>query len=114
MVAAMNINVDDWRFRPQPGNGCAVAVELFLTNGQRARLEVIPLVNLNSIHDQMPELVVVGEKPGEQLPDSPRRWITRPPHRQSEWSQVELSGALIQQINEKLVGACPQELAIAD
>ena len=101
----MTINVDDWSFRAQPNNGCAVAVELFLTNGQRARLEVFPLVNLNSTDDQIPELVVSGEEPGEEFQNSPRRWITRPPHRQSEWSKVELSGALIRQINEKLATA---------
>jgi len=110
----MTINVDDWRFKPQPDNGCAVAVELFLTNGQLARLEVFPLVNLNSTDDQIPELVVFGEEPGEKLHDSPRRWITRAPHRQSAWSQVELSETLIRQINEKLAGAVTSEMATAN
>lgn len=110
----MIINVDDWRFTPEADNGCAVAVELFLTNGQLARLEVFPLVNPHSADDQLPELVVLGEAPGEKLHASPpRRWITRAPHRQSEWSQVELSETLIQQINDKLANAATQELATA-
>ena len=110
----MIINVDDWRFKPEADNGCAVAVDLFLTNGQLARLEVFPLVNPNSMDDQIPELVVLGEAPGEKLHASPpRRWITRAPHRQSEWSQVELSETLIQQINERLANAGTQELATA-
>ena len=108
----MIINVDDWRFNPEPNLGCAVAVELYLTNGQRARLEVFPLVNPNSTDDQIPELVVLGEAPGEKLHESPpRRWITRAPHRQSKWSQVELSETLIRQINDKLAYAGSQEMA---
>ena len=110
----MIINVDDWRFRSEADKGCALAVELFLTNGQLARLEVFPLVNPNSVDDQIPELVVVGEAPGEKLHESPpRRWITRAPDRQSEWSQVELSETLIRQINDKLAQAPTQELATA-
>ncbi len=110
----MIINVDDWRFKSEADHGCAVAVELYLTNGQRARLEVFPLVNLNSTDDQIPELVVLGEAPGEELHESPpRRWITRAPHRQSKWSQVELSETLIRQINDKLANANSQELATA-
>ncbi len=110
----MIINVDDWRFKPELDNGCAVAVELFLTNGQLARLEVFPLVNPNAEGDQIPELVVLGEAPGEKLHESPpRRWITRAPHRQSEWSQVELSETLIRQINDKLANPSTQELAAA-
>ena len=110
----MIINVDDWRFKPETDNGCAVAVELFLTNGQLARLEVFPLVNPNTEGDQIPELVILGEAPGEKLDEAPpRRWITRAPHRQSEWSQVELSETLIRQINDKLAQAPTQELATA-
>jgi hypothetical protein len=107
----MIINVDDWRFKTESEQGSAVAVELFLTNGQRARLEVFPLINPNSSDDQIPELVVVGEAPGEELHASPpRRWITRAPHRQSKWSQVELSETLIRQINDRLAQASSQEL----
>ena len=110
----MIINVDDWRFKSEAENGCAVAVELFLTNGQLARLEVFPLLNPNSSDDQIPELVVLGEAPGEKLQNSPtRRWITRAPHRQSEWSQVELSETLIRQINAKLADTSTYELATA-
>ncbi len=107
----MIINVDDWRFKTDSEQGCAVAVELFLTNGQRARLEVFPLINPHSSDDQIPELVVLGEAPGEELHASPpRRWITRAPHRQSKWSQVELSETLIRQINDRLAQANSQEL----
>ena len=110
----MIINVDDWRFKSESQNGCAVAVELYLTNGQRARLEVFPLVNPNSTADQIPELVVLGEAPGEELHASPpRRWITRAPHRQSQWSQVELSETLIRQINAKLAAPSSQEMTAA-
>ena len=114
LLFVMIINVDDWRFKSEQDNGCAVAVELYLTNGQLARLEVFPLLNPNSTDDQIPELVVLGEAPGEKLHDSPpRRWITRAPHRQSEWSQVELSETLIRQINDKLAEASTYELATA-
>jgi hypothetical protein len=100
----MRIVVDDWMFRSQPDNGSVVTVDLFLDNGQRALLEVHPLANPNSPGEQIPEVVVKAELPGE-LPDQPEgvcRWIARAPHRFCEWSKVELSETLIRQINERL------------
>jgi hypothetical protein len=100
----MRIIVDDWHFVPPPDDGSVVAVDLFLDNGQHARLEVIPLINPYSEAEQIPELVVKCEMPGEKLHmETPtRRWITRPPDRCCEWSHVELSPTLIRQINDRL------------
>lgn len=101
----MRLNVDDWHFTNSPNRNCVVAVDLYLDNGQHARLEVIPLINPNVEEDQIPEIVVLCEMPGEKLSQEPepRRWISRPADRTCEWSTVELSPTLIRQINDRLV-----------
>lgn len=100
----MKLNADDWHFIAPPDDGSVVAVDLFLDNGQHARLMVYPLINPYCQGDQVPEIVVVCEMPGEKLQSEhhTKRWITRAPDKSCEWSTVELSGTLIRQLNDKL------------
>lgn len=103
----MRIGVDDWTFVQPSSRGCLVGVDLFLDNGQHARLEVYPLVNPYATGDQTPEMIVLCEMPGESLhrPPLTKRWITRCPDASCEWSHVELSPTLIRQLNEQLEAA---------
>lgn len=103
----MRLTADDWTFVQPTHRGCLVSAELFLDNGQHAQLEVYPLINPYSGGDQIPEIIVLCEMPGENLhrPPLPRRWITRAPDASSEWSHVELSPTLIRQLNEHLDAA---------
>jgi hypothetical protein len=107
----MRFSADDWTFIQPSSRGCLVAVDLFLDNGQHARLEVYPLVNPYMAGDQTPEIIVLCEMPGENLhrPPLAKRWITRPPDNSCEWSKVELSPTLIRQINEQLEAAMATE-----
>lgn len=104
---AASLQADDWKFITPTTPGGAVAVELFLNNGQYARLEVFPLVDANGSVDQVPEIVVSCEMPGERLnlPPETKRWISRPPDKDCPWSRVELSPTLIRQINDMLAAA---------
>ena len=104
LLQVMKLNVDDWHFTTTPNPNSVVAVDLYLDNGQHARLEVIPLINPYVEADQIPEIIIYCEMPGEKLLEEPepRRWITRPADRSCEWSSVELSPTLIRQINDRL------------
>lgn len=103
----MKLNVDDWQFIAPATPGCTVAVDLFLDNGQHARLEVFPLFYTHATGEQIPEIIVYCEMPGEKLnqPLEPKRWISRPPDKGCSWSHVELTPSLIRQINDMLDAA---------
>lgn len=105
----MKIPIDDWQFVHSQDPGCILTIDLFLTNQQHARLEVFPLINPMLDGDQMPELMVTGELPGEHFerPGATRRWLTRAPDPASEWSKVVLNEALVAQINSRLAEAIP-------
>ena len=98
----MKISADDWHFRPSEND--RFLIDLFLSNGQHAMLEVCPMNNPNTPNGQVPELVVFCEFPGEKLAESNcvARWISRPPDRSCPWSNVQLPPALLQQIRQKL------------
>lgn len=102
----MKSKAEDWMFVTPHTDGVAVAVDLFLDNGQHARLEILPLLNLNELEgDQVPEIAVLCEMPGEDLHRQdipPRRWLARPPNRHCHWSQVELAEILVHEINQRL------------
>lgn len=104
---AKTLNVEDWRFVAPATLGSAVAVDLFLDNGQHSRLEVFPLFYPQGAGEQIPEIIVYCEQPGEKMNRHQefKRWISRPPEKDCPWSQVELSPALIRQLNEMLVSA---------
>jgi len=57
----MRLNVDDWQFLAPSTPGAAVAVNLFLDNGQQARLEISPLFYTNPTGEQIPEIVVTAQ-----------------------------------------------------
>lgn len=103
----MKLNVDDWQFVAPTSPGCAVAVDLFLDNGQHARLEVFPLFYTHASGEQIPEIIVHCEMPGEKLhqPPAAKRWISRPPDKGCMWSHVEMSPTLVRQLNEMLATA---------
>lgn len=100
----MRLKVDDWQFLAPTTPGSVLAVDLYLDNGQQARLEVSPLFYTEPTGDQIPEIVVYCEMPGERLRghSEVKRWISRPPDKLCDWSHVELSPTLIRQINEML------------
>ncbi|MEW6304969.1 MAG: hypothetical protein AB1705_15955 [Verrucomicrobiota bacterium] len=103
----MVLNVDDWTFVTPQEPGSVVAVDLFLDNGQHGRLEVFPLYYLGAVGEQIPEIIVYSEMPGEKLNSERmgKRWISRPPDKSCEWSHVELAPALVRQINDRLMAA---------
>lgn len=98
----MKTQVDDWQFRPAEQD--VIAVELFLDNGQRAVLEVLPLAYCRSNADAGCEMVVWCEMPGEVLADGTcrARWISRAPDASCQWSRINLPPALLEQIEERL------------
>lgn len=98
----MKTQVDDWHFRPAEND--VIAAELFLDNGQRAVLEVLPLVYSRSGNAAGCEMIVWCEVPGEVIDEGSckARWISRAPDPACLWSHVELPEALIQQIEERL------------
>ena len=103
----MKYDVDDWHFRPTESN--VVAAELYLDNGQKAILEVLPLSYTQTGASAGNEIIVWCELPGEKADEGTcaARWVSRPPDKQCPWSRVELPPVLIEQINERLV-ADPQ------
>lgn len=103
----MKLSADDWKFITPTTLGCVVAVDLFLDNGQHARLEVFPLFYAHATGEQIPEIIVYCEMPGEKLHQQTevKRWISRPLDKSCPWSSVELTPTLIRQINETLDAA---------
>ena len=106
----MKYQVDDWHFRPTEND--VVAAELFLDNGQKAILEVLPLIYSQTQTAAGSEMIVWCELPGEMSDEGTctARWISRPPDTKCPWSHVELPPVLAEQINEKLATA-PQSVA---
>lgn len=109
----MKITADDWHFRSFEND--TLIVDVFLSNGQHARLEVTPMKNRVTPNGQVPEMVVFCEFPGEKQADGncAARWIARPPDRSCAWSNVQLSPALVQQIREKLGYDVMEQVAAA-
>ncbi|MEW6304592.1 MAG: hypothetical protein AB1705_14045, partial [Verrucomicrobiota bacterium] len=106
---------DDWSFRTEVDERKQVSVDLYLNNGQRAILEIHPLLNPYSGGEQVPEVIVRCEMSGER-PDHPsetRRWLSRAPDKSCEWSSVELSESLVRQINARLASAQAAPPAVA-
>lgn len=75
----MKYQVDDWHFRPTESN--VLAAELFLDNGQKAILEVLPLAYQRTQNSAGNEMIVWSELPGELTDEGTctARWISRPP-----------------------------------
>ncbi|MDA1275265.1 MAG: hypothetical protein O2960_14650 [Verrucomicrobia bacterium] len=98
----MNLNVDDWHFRPMETE--TLAIDLFLASGQHALLEVNPMKYQSVTNGQIPEMIVFCEFLGEKLSGGvcPSRWISRPPNHSCPWSKVELPPALMEQIKQRL------------
>ena len=98
----MTIIADDWHFKQHDQN--ALLVDLFLSNGQHALLEVNPMKVPQLTNGQFPEMIVFCELLGERISNSscPSRWISRPPAKSCPWSNVQIPPALMQQIREKL------------
>ncbi len=101
----MKYQVDDWHFRLAENN--VVAAELFLDNGQKAILEVLPLNYDNTQSSAGNEMIVWCEMPGEMVTEGTcqARWITRPPDNKCPWSRVEIPPGLMGQIEERLAAA---------
>ncbi len=101
----MKLHVDDWQFRPSESQ--SLAVELFLDNGQRAVLEVLPMMYSRTDTAAGCEMVVWCEMPGELLDEGTctARWIFRAPDASCPWSHVELPPALLEQIDEQLTAS---------
>lgn len=101
----MKTQVDDWQFRATENE--TVAVELFLDNGQRAVLEVLPLIYSRTGAAAGCEMIVWCELPGELVDDGTckARWVTRAPDTSCAWSHVELPPALLEQIDEHLTSS---------
>ena len=98
----MKFTVDDWHFRSCEND--SLALDIFLSNGQHALLEVSPMRHFDRPNGDVPEMVAFCEFPGEKATDGNcgARWIARPPNRSCPWSNVEIPPALMQQIREKL------------
>lgn len=109
----MNITADDWRLRSFEND--TLVLDVFLSNGQHALLEVSPMKNVNSPNGQIPEMIVFCEFPGEKLADANcvARWISRPPAKSCPWSNVQIPPALMQKIREKLGYALSAQPAAA-
>lgn len=108
----MNYQVDDWQFRPAEND--ALAAELFLDNGQRAILEVLPLIYSRTNASAGCEMIVWCEMPGEHVEHGTcqARWINRPPDPSCPWSRVLLPEALVEQIQEHLDRHAAQEMTV--
>lgn len=107
----MRLVAEDWLFTQPHVHGSVLAVDLYLNNGQHARLEVVPWLDFVSGQpDQFPEIIIVAESSGEDLhaQGAHQRWLSRPPRRHCEWSKVELNDILVAQINERLSSAISQ------
>jgi hypothetical protein len=110
----MKFNADDWHFRSSESD--ALLLDLFLSNGQHALLEINPMKNPGTPNGQIPEMVVFCEFPGEKLAENScvARWIARPPNKTCPWSNVEVPPSLLQQIRQKLgYSFNPAEVAAA-
>jgi len=103
---AKSLTVNDWKFVAPSTAGSAIAVDLFLDNGQHSRLEVFPMFYPHGAGEHIPEVIVYCERSGEKLNRQQefKRWLSRPPDKDCPWSQVELSPTLVRQLNERLVG----------
>lgn len=103
----MKYQVDDWHFRPTENN--VLAAELFLDNGQKAILEVLPLAYQRTQSSAGNEMIVWCELPGELTDEGTctARWISRPPDSKCQWSHVELPPVLAEQIEEHLAAGQP-------
>ena len=98
----MKIGIDDWHFRSAASD--MLVLDLYLDNGQHALLEVFSMNNPHAAHAHIPEMVVFCELPGEKMSDNcgPGRWISRPPERNCQWSNVQAPPALMEQIRSRL------------
>lgn len=108
----MKITADDWHFRSFEND--TLVIDLFLSNGQHAILEVSPMKNSNAPNGQIPEMVLFCEFPGEKVAEENcvGRYVTRPPDRTCAWSNVLIPSALMQQIRQRL-GYGVAEAAVA-
>jgi hypothetical protein len=109
----MKITADDWHFRPSETD--MLVIDLFLSNGQHALLEVCPMKNPHVPNGEVPEMLVFCEFPGEKLAEGScvARWITRPPDKSCPWSSVQISPALMEQIRQRLGYAAATQPATA-
>jgi len=100
----MRIQIEDWNFIEPRHEGCIVAAELTLDNACEALIEIYPMIYANVGGEVIPEIVVLGELPGEapDAGDHVKRWVARPPDESCEWSKVELGETFIRQVNEKI------------
>ena len=73
----MKTQIDDWQFRPSEPE--TLAADLFLDNGQRAVLEVLPLLYSRTGAAAGCEMIVWCELPGELIDDGTckARWVSR-------------------------------------
>jgi hypothetical protein len=109
----MKTQVDDWQFRAAEND--VIAVELYLSNGQRSILEVQPLIYSRTNEGAGCEMIVWCEMPGETIEDGTckARWVSRAPDSTCAWSHVELPPALLEQIEEHLADGQPAEESAA-
>jgi len=98
----MKISVDDWHFKFSEHE--KLLLDVFLSNGQHAMLEVNPMKSAVAPNGEIPEMIVFCEMPGEKIAEGtcPARWISRPPSRECSWSNVQVPLALMQQIKDRL------------
>lgn len=98
----MKFQVDDWHFVQTEND--VVALELYLDNGQKAVMEILPLCYTQTGTPAGNEIVVWCEMPGEIMVDATckARWVSRPPNANSPWSHVELPDILLQQIENRI------------
>jgi hypothetical protein len=98
----MKFSADDWHFRSFEED--RLVLDVFLSNGQHAMLEVNPMKNPSTPNGQVPEIIVFCEFPGEKPAERScvARWISRPPDKTCPWSNVEIPPALLAQIRQKM------------
>jgi hypothetical protein len=84
-----------------------LVLDVFLSNGQHAVMEVNPMKNPTVPNGEVPEILVFCELPGEKVAEKgcPARWVTRPPSRECPWSNIEMPAALMEQIRGRLTDA---------
>ena len=98
----MKITVDDWHFKDSESD--RLLLDVFLSNGQHAMLEVNPMKKARASNGEIPEIIVFCELPGEKVAEQncAARWVSRPPTRECPWSNVQMPLALTQQIKDHL------------
>jgi hypothetical protein len=98
----MKTTIDEWRFLTTE-EGILLA-DVYLSNGQKAELEINPLINPKKPEEVHLEMIVFCEMSGERVVEGrgPGRWISRPPDRSCTWSSVEVPPALARQIELRL------------